>query len=187
LRLALGSRRARILRQLLTEALLVSLAGGAIGLFGSVQILHALSAWNPFPETPINIPVNPDLRTYAVALLLAVASALLFGIVPVRQVLRADPWQAIRTGTSGAGALRRFTLRDVLLVAQIAICAVLVTSSLVAVRGLVRSLHGRYGFQPQNAMVVQSDLHMAGYANNQTRQCSGACWTLWRQFRAYLQ
>jgi predicted permease len=168
LRLALGSRRGRILRQLLTEALLVSLAGGAIGLFGSVQILRALGAWNPFPDTPINIPVNPDARTYAVALLLAVASGLLFGIVPVRQVLRADPWQMIRTGTSGTGALRRFTLRDVLLVAQIAICAVLVTSSLVAVRGLVRSLHGRYGFEPQNTMIVQSDLHMAGYANNQT-------------------
>jgi predicted permease len=168
LRLALGSRRGRILRQLLTEALLVSLAGGAIGLFGSVQILRVLSAWNPFPDTPINIPVNPDARTYAVALLLAVASGLLFGIVPVRQVLRADPWQVIRTGTSGTGALRRFTLRDVLLVVQIAICAVLVTSSLVAVRGLVRSLHGRYGFEPQNAMIVQSNLHMAGYANNQT-------------------
>ena len=82
LRLALGSRRGRILRQLLSEALLVSLAGGAVGLFGGVELLHALSAWNPIPETPINLPVNPDVRTYAVALLLAVASGLLFGIVP---------------------------------------------------------------------------------------------------------
>ncbi|MGD0156045.1 MAG: ABC transporter permease [Terracidiphilus sp.] len=170
LRLALGSRRGRILRQLLSEALLVSLAGGAVGLFGGVELLHALSAWNPIPETPINLPVNPDVRTYAVALLLAVASGLLFGIVPLRQVLRADPWQVIRTGTRGTGALRRFTLRDLLLVAQIAICAVLVISSLVAVRGLVRSLHGSYGFQPQNAMIVQSNLHMAGYADDRMPQ-----------------
>ncbi len=174
LRLALGSRRGRILRQLLSEALLVSLAGGAVGLFGGVEILHALSAWNPIPDTPINVPVNPDVRTYAVALLLAVASGLLFGIVPLRQVLRADPWQVIRTGTRGTGALRRFTLRDLLLVAQIAICAVLVISSLVAVRGLVRSLHGSYGFQPQNAMIVESNLHMAGYADDRMPQDAAA-------------
>jgi predicted permease len=170
LRLALGSRRGRILRQLLSEALLVSLAGGAVGLFGGVELLHALSAWNPIPKTPINLPVNPDVRTYAVALMLALASGLLFGIVPVRQVLRADPWQVIRTGTGGTGALRRFTLRDLLLVAQVAICAVLVTSSLVAVRGLVRSLHGSYGFQPENAMIVQTNLHMAGYADDRMPQ-----------------
>ena len=80
--------------------------------------------------------------------------------------MRADPWQIIRTGMSGTASTRRFTLRDVLLVAQIAICAVLVTSSLVAVRGLVRSLHSNFGFQPQNAMLVESDLHMAGYADD---------------------
>ncbi|MGA2572103.1 MAG: ABC transporter permease [Terracidiphilus sp.] len=166
LRLALGSRRGLILRQLLTEALLVSLAGGAIGLAGGVAVLHGLSAWQPIPNVPINVPVNPDARTYGVALLLALLSALLFGIVPVRQVMRADPWQTIRTGMSGADGGRRFTLRDVLLVTQIAICAVLVTSSLVAVRGLVRSLHSNFGFQPQNALLVETDLQMAGYTGD---------------------
>jgi len=164
LRLALGSRRGRILRQLLTEAVLVSVAGGAIGLAGGVAILHGLSAWQPIPDVPINVPVNPDIRTYLVALVLALVSGLLFGMVPVRQVMRADPWQVIRTGGSGVAGMKRFTLRDVLLVAQIAICAVLVTSSLVAVRGLVRSLHSNYGFVPRNAMLVECDLRMAGYA-----------------------
>jgi predicted permease len=166
LRLALGSRRVLILRQLLTEALLLSLAGGAIGLAGGVAILHGLSAWQPIPNIPINVPVNPDARTYGVALLLALVSGLLFGMVPVRQVMRADPWQVIRTGMSGTGGGRRFTLRDVLLVTQIAICAVLVTSSLVAVRGLARSLHSNFGFQPQNALLVETDLHMAGYTGD---------------------
>lgn len=168
LRLALGSRRGRILRQLLTEAILVSLVGGAVGLAGGVFILHGLSAWQPFSSTPINVPVNPDARTYAVALLLALGSGFLFGIVPVRQVMRADPWQMIRTGMSGTEVSRRFTMRDLLLVAQIAICAVLVTSSLVAVRGLVRSLHSNFGFQPQNAMLAETDLRMAGYSDDRT-------------------
>jgi len=165
-RLALGSRRSFILRQLLSEALLVSVAGGALGLAVGVVILRGLSGWRPIPDVPINVPVNPDVRTYGVALLLAVLSGLLFGIVPVRQILRADPWQMIRSGSSAVGNMRRLTLRDLLLVAQIAICAVLVTSSLVAVRGLVRSLSSNYGFQPQNAMLVESDLRMAGYDND---------------------
>ena len=167
LRLALGSRRRLILRQLLTEAMLVSFLGGLAGLASGIVLLHGLSAWQPLPDIPINVPVNPDLRTYAVALILALLSGLLFGIVPVGQVLRADPWQVMRTGAFGNG-LRRFTLRDILLVGQIAICAVLVTSSLVAVRGLVRSLHSSYGFNPQNAMLIETDLRMAGYSDDQS-------------------
>jgi predicted permease len=61
-------------------------------------------------------------------------------------------------------------LRDVLLALQIAICAVLVTSSLVAVRGLARSLHSHYGFEPEGAMLLQTDLHMAGYDGDQRAQ-----------------
>jgi predicted permease len=170
LRLALGSRRGLILRQMLTEAVLVSLVGGAVGLSGGVVILHWLSAWQPIPDTPINVPVNPDAWTYVVALALAVFSGLLFGIVPVRQVMRADPWQVIRAGAAGVAGMRRFTLRDVLLAVQIAICAVLVTSSLVAVRGMARSLHSNFGFQPQNVMLVESDMQIAGYTDEQTPQ-----------------
>ncbi|MFZ0301499.1 MAG: ABC transporter permease [Terracidiphilus sp.] len=165
LRLALGSRRSLIMRQLLTEAVLVSIAGGAVGIAGAVGILHLLSAWQPIPSVPINVPVNPDFRTYLVALAMALGSGLLFGMVPVRQVLRADPWQIIRTGMSDS-TMRRFTMRDLLLITQIAICAVLITSSLVAVRGLARSLHSNYGFQPQNALIVDTDLQMAGYSGD---------------------
>jgi predicted permease len=170
LRLALGSRRGLILRQMLTEAVLISMAGGALGLAGGVVILRWLSAWQPIPDTPINVPVNPDAATYIVALVLVLVSGLLFGIVPVRQVMRANPWQVIRTGATGVAGLRRFTLRDVLLAVQIAICAVLVTSSLVALRGLARSLHSNFGFQPQNVMLAGSELQMAGYAGESVPQ-----------------
>ena len=170
LRLALGSRRGLVLRQMLMTALLVSLAGGALGLTGGVAILRLLSAWQPIPDIPINVPVNPDARTYVVALVLALGSALLFGIAPLRQVMRADPWQVIRTGMAGVDGRSRFAVRDVLLAVQIAICAVLVTSSLVAVRGLARSIHGSFGFVPQNVMLAQSDLRMAGYADERASE-----------------
>jgi predicted permease len=170
LRLALGSKRGLILRQMLTETVLISVVGGVLGMAASVAILRVLSAWQPIPDIPINVPVNPDAATYIVALILALGSGLFFGIMPFRQVMRADPWQVMRTGAAGVAGNRRFTLRDILLVVQIAICAVLVTSSLVAVRGLVRSLHSNFGFTPQNAMLVEGDLNMADYTGDRATQ-----------------
>jgi len=162
-RMAIGSPRRLIVRQMVTEAILVSLVGGVVGLAGGILILRWLSAWQPIPNIPINVPVNPDLWTYLVAFTLAVVSGVLFGLVPVRQVLKSDPWQIIRSGGASLVHLRRFTLRDVLLVVQIAICAVLVTSSLVAVRGLARSMHSEFGFRAENVALASTDLKWAGY------------------------
>ena len=166
LRLALGSSRKRILRQLLTEAVLISLVGGGVGLLGSIMLLRQLSVWQPFPFAPIHLPVTPGTKIYVVAFLLALVSGLLFGIVPVRQVLRANPYELVKAGSS-VRLGRRITIRDGLLAAQIVICAVLVTSSMVAVRGLLRSLHSNFGFQPQHAMLVSTNLTMAGYRSDQ--------------------
>ena len=166
LRLALGSSRRRILRQLLTEAMLVSLAGGAAGLLGAVVLLRWLSLWHPLSSFPANVPVNPDVNVFGFAVLLALVSGVLFGIVPVRQVLRADPWHTIKAGSVNAAG-RQLHLRDLLLVLQIVVCAVLVTSSLVAVRGLLRSLHGNFGFVTQNTLLVETDVEMAGYSGDQ--------------------
>jgi predicted permease len=166
LRLALGAGRLRILRQLFTEAILISLVGGAVGLWGSVVLVRALSLWQPFTKYPIHLQVKPDANLYGLALLLALVSGFIFGAVPVRQILRTDPYEVIKAGSSGKAG-RPLTLRDVLLVSQIAICALLVTSSLVAVRGLLRSVHSNFGFEPQNAILADTDLSMAGYRNEQ--------------------
>ncbi len=166
LRLALGSSRKRILRQLFTEAVLISLCGGAIGLLGSILLLRRLSLWHPVSGAPFHLPVTLDARIYLVALVLALVSGFLFGMVPVRQVLRTNPYAIVKAGAS-ARLGRRITVRDTLLMVQIAICAVLVTASLVAVRGLVRALHGNFGFEPRNTMLVYTDLAMTGYNMNQ--------------------
>ncbi len=100
LRLALGSSRKRILRGVFTEALLISLAGGALGLLGSVALLRELSAWQPVPEYPLHVPVNPDANVYLVALLLALVSGFLFGAVPVRQILRTNPYEVVKAGST---------------------------------------------------------------------------------------
>ena len=163
LRLALGSSRNRILRQLFTESVLLSLAGGVAGLMASILLLRRLSMWQPFPRFPLHVPVSPDAKVYFVALVLALVSGVLFGIVPVHQILRANPYEIVKAGSTGAFG-RRITVRDVLLVVQIAICAVLVTSSMVAVRGLIRSMHSNFGFEPRNVMLADTDLTTAGYS-----------------------
>ena len=169
LRLALGSSRKRILRGVFTEAVLISLAGGGLGLLGSIALLRELSVWHPIPQFPMHVPVNPDAHVYLAALFLALASGFLFGAVPVRQILRTNPYEVVKAGTTGiiqGNAGRRITARDVLLVVQIAICAVLVTSSLVAVRGLIHSMRSNFGFEPHNAMLVDTALSMAGYSGD---------------------
>jgi predicted permease len=162
LRLALGASRNRILRQLLTEAVIIALIGGAVGLGGSVVLLRALSGWQPLSRFPIHAPVHADGRVYFVALALALTSGILFGLVPARQVRRTDPYQVIKAGPTGMAG-RRIAVRDLLLVLQVAICGLLVTSSVVAARGLERSLHGKVGFEPRGAMLVNTELAMAGY------------------------
>ena len=165
LRLALGSSRSRILRQVFCEAVLISLIGGGLGLWGSIALLHGLSAWYPSPQYPFHVPVNPGVNVYAEALLLALASGFLFGAVPVRQILRTNAYEIIKLGSAGRPG-QRITVRDLLLAGQIALCAVLVTASMVAVRGLVRSLHSNFGFEPQNAILADTDLSMAGYSSD---------------------
>jgi predicted permease len=166
LRLALGSSRERIMRGLFSEAVLVSLIGGAVGLWVGSALLHWLSGWQPFGNFPMHSPVNPDATVYAVAFLLSLASGFLFGAVPVTLVLRSNPYEVVKAGST-ARTGRRVTARDVLLAVQIALCAVLVTSSMVALRGLSRSLHAHFGFEPQNALLVSADLRMAGYTGDQ--------------------
>ncbi|KAA6459833.1 ABC transporter permease [Acidobacteria bacterium AB60] len=169
LRLALGSSRLRILRGLFTEAILISLAGGSLGLAASIGLLRGLSAWRPFTRWPIHMPLTPDAKVYVLAVLLAIVSGLLFGAVPVKQVLRTNPYGVVKSGST-TRPTRRLGVREVLLVVQIAICAVLVTSSLVAVRGLARSLHSDFGFDVQNSVLVKTDLSMIGYTPERAAQ-----------------
>ena len=155
----------RIVRGLFSEAVLVSLVGGAVGLWAGSVLLHWLSEWQPFGNFPMHAPVNPDMTVYGIAFLLSVISGFLFAAVPVAHVLRTSPYEIVKSGSS-ARVGRHITGRDILLAVQIALCAVLVTSSMVAVRGLSRTLRAHFGFEPKNAVLISADLHMAGYTGD---------------------
>jgi len=157
LRVALGASHWRLVRQLMTEATVVSLIGGSAGLVTASLLLGMLNRWgSPFGHLTVNV----DARVYFVALILTLISALFFGIVPARQAWQSSPLQAMKSGPVDSMPLRRFASRDLLLGAQIAICTLLVTASLIAVRGMVRMLHAPLGFQPQGAMLAETDFRL---------------------------
>ena len=165
-RMAIGASRWIVLRQLLTEAVLVSVMGGLLGSLLAYQLLQSLSRWQPFGDFPIRLLVVPDASVYLVAIGLSLASGIFFGLLPARQVWRTDVVQAIKTGYVWMESFRRFALRDVLLVIQIVVCTLLVTASAVAIRSMQRAMHVALGFNPQGVMIAQSDLNMGGYSSD---------------------
>jgi predicted permease len=128
--------------------------GGTAGLVIAGLLLRVLNqSLSPYGRLAASV----DARVYLAALFLTLVSALLFGMIPARQVSQSSPLQAMKSGPVDSTALRRLTLRDLLLGTQIAICTLLVTASLVAVRGMVRMLHASLGFQPEGAMLATID------------------------------
>jgi predicted permease len=162
LRVALGASHWRLVRQLMTEAIVLSLLGGTAGWVTARVLLEMLDRWSSFTsQSPYgHLAISVDARVYLAALIFTVASALMFGMIPARQVSQSSPLQAIRSGPVDSTPLGRFAARDLLLGAQIAICMLLVTASLVAVRGMVRILHAPLGFQPQGAILADMDLSL---------------------------
>jgi len=166
IRISIGSTRGRLLRQILTEAILISLAGGVAGTFVAAALLRTLTRWQPISELPIHVTVVPDSRVYLIALLLSFASGILPGLLPARQIWRTNAMQAMKSGNVDLQLIRRFNLRDALLGVQVTLCALLVTASLVSLRGMERSLHAPLGFDPRRAVIATVDMHMAGYSDD---------------------
>ncbi len=137
--------------------------GGAAGLATAFLLLGVLNRRHPFVG---QLTVSVDARVYLAALVLTLGSALLFGMLPAWQAWQSSPLQMMKNGPVDSLHLRRFALRDLLLGAQIAICTLLVTASLVAVRGMIRALHAPLGFQPKGAMLAEMDLREAGQAGD---------------------
>jgi predicted permease len=162
-RMAIGSSRWRLLQQVVAEAVLLSAAGAALGTATATWLLQVLSVWQPIAEYPIHVAVAADMRVYGLAVALAIASGVLPALLTARQIWRTDAMQAMK----GAGRLAfgRMTLRDALLVLQVALCALLLTSALVGARGMQRSLHAPLGFDPARVTLAEMEMKMAGYSD----------------------
>ena len=173
--LSIGSTRWRLLRRVLMEAALVSDCRGSRGYPDRRSRCWRHSrAGSRSRSSRFTSPLFPDSRVYLIALALTLASGILPGLLPARQIWRTDAMQAMKSGAAGSALVHRLSLRDVLLALQIAVCALLVTASLVSFRGMERSLHAPMGLVPQGALVALTDMHMAGYSDKTSWRCNGA-------------
>jgi predicted permease len=164
IRIAIGSSRGRILRQLVTEAVLLAIGAGLAAAVTAKLLLAGISHLPISSELPVEFAVQPKLEVYAFAAFLALATGLLFGIIPARQVWRTDPNYVLKASDPSDLKHRRITLRDILLAVQIALCCLLVTASFVAMRGLERTFRVPLGFEPEGVILATMDVHLAGYS-----------------------
>jgi predicted permease len=165
IRMAIGSSRWRIIRQVLVEAIMISILGGACACGLAWIALNGLASWHPPSDYPFKFSVLPQPSLILVGLLISVLAGVLFGVMPLRQIFKTDPNDAIKSGGTKSFAGRRWALRDVLLAAQIALCCVTVTAAFVSLRGLGKTLTMDLGFKPQNAVLTKFELSQAGYSS----------------------
>jgi len=170
IRMAIGSSRWRILRQVLMEAFVISIFGGACACGLAWAALTGLARWHPPTDYPMKFLVAPQPSLILMAFAVSVLACVLFGLMPLRQIFNTDPNDAIKSAGSQSSAGRRWALRDLLLAAQIALCCVTITAAFVSMRGMLKSLTVDKGFNPNNAVLTKFDLTQAGYSGAAAEQ-----------------
>jgi predicted permease len=168
IRLAIGADRGRVLRQLLTETLLLALSGGGVGFFLATVLTDALSRWRAPMDFPVQYDVNPDWHVFLFALGGSFLAAGLFGSAPAWRASKSDPKLVLR-GASTTWGSGRLAFRDVLVVVQVALCFVLVSASVLSLRGLQQALRMNLGFAPQHVSSAAFELGLAGYSEDRGR------------------
>jgi predicted permease len=169
IRVSIGAGQGRIARQLLTEVILISVLGGVVGMLLAKVLLAGLSRWRAPLDFPVQMDVAADWRVLPFSFGLAILTGLVFGLAPARRAWQTDPNLGLK-GCSAVAARRRGRFREVLLAMQVALCALLVTASLVSVRGLMISIETPLGFRPQGVAVAGLDLGLAGYTEHRGLQ-----------------
>lgn len=162
IRLAVGANRMRLIRQLLTESLLLSLAGGAAGALLALGILKLLLALKPPIDFPLAFDVGIDRRVLLFSLVASLASGAVFGLAPALQATRPNLLGALKDTSAQAGAVKT-RMRSVLVVAQIAISLVVLISAGLVVRTLQQLQTMNPGFVTQNGLTMSFDLRLQGY------------------------
>jgi len=165
-RLALGAGRWRIVRQMLTESVLLSFLGGVVGLLLASWSTSLLANLLPQTLTGNSIPpdVSPDARVFIYAFLLSVLTGVVFGLAPALQASKPDVVAALKDEKLWFGAgRRRFSPRNLLVVTQIAVSLLLMITAGLFIRNLRNTRNAQPGFALDNALMMSFDLDLANY------------------------
>jgi predicted permease len=163
-RLALGAGRSRIVRQLLTESIVLGVIGGAGGVLLAYCLGDVLIALLPPTPVPIVLNPQPDWRVLLFAFVTAVLSGVIFGLAPAMQTARWDLTQGLRERASTrGGAINRFNLRNLLVVAQIAVSLLLLIGSGLFLKSFYKAQAIDPGFRTQNLDIVTINPLLSGY------------------------
>jgi putative ABC transport system permease protein len=162
LRGALGAGRGRIARQLLTESMLLSVAGGVLGLGLSALGIRGLVALMP-PWFPRVDEIGISLRVLGFATLVTIATGVIFGMAPALQTSRLNFSDALKEGGRGAVGPGGHRLRRILVVAEVALSLVLLVSSALLVQGFLRLQTADYGWDKEHLLVFRLALPQAEY------------------------
>jgi predicted permease len=163
-RLALGAGRGRLMRQLVVESLLLSIAGGALGLLVATWAGRGLIAALPFEEAARVLSTEPDLRVALFAFALALVTGLAFGLLPAWQATRLAVAPALKSeGSAVAGGSRSFRFRRGLVVAQIALSLLLLVGAGLFTRSLANLRALDPGFRPDHLVTLRVDPSLSGY------------------------
>lgn len=178
MRLALGASRGRVVRQLLTESLLISFAGGTLGMliatWSSVLLFRFILASMPADTPAMQLTVSPDMHVVAYAFVLTLLAGLGFGLTPAIHATRPDLNAALkREGTGFEGSNRRGR-HGWLVGGQIAVCMVLLIVSGLMLRALERAQTVDPGFTMHGVAVIDYDLAPVGYSNAQAAAFNSA-------------
>ncbi len=168
IRLALGASRMRLLRQLLTESLILAVSGGLLGLVVALIACRLFSSWRLDFDFPARTVLHPDATVLCFTLAMVLGTTVLFGLVPALQATGDGTMPSLK-GEAPTRRFSRWAIRDFLVAGQIALSMVLVICSVLVVRSLQHALTLNLGFNPANAVSVSFDLKLQGYSQERSQ------------------
>ncbi len=169
IRLSIGASRVRIIRQLLTESVMLAVVGGLGGILLAGWIIDLVMGLKPPGDIPITIELHVDWRVLFFSMIVSIVTGVLFGLVPALQATKPDLVSALKDVASQSG-MRRSWLRNSLVVAQIAVSLLLLMAAGLTLRALQQLRGMNPGFNPENAVIMNFDLSLQGYQTDNGTQ-----------------
>src|SRR5262245_25616177 len=169
IRLSLGAGRLRIVRQLLTETVTLSLAGGVVGWAIATWMIELVAAFKPPVDFNLLIDLKPDWRVMVFTLVVSFITGALFGLAPALQASKVDLLPALKN-EAALGGYRRSRFRNALVVAQVALSLLLLIAAGLIVRSLQQTQMLGPGFEVENRITMSVDLGLQGYDEARGRE-----------------